>query len=131
MTDAQSREGTACRSPTPPWNRGGSRRSSEQRPRLLGIAYRILGTLTAADDVLQEAGRRWSAVKLAPVADREALLTTIVTRLSLDRLRRERVRREAYAGPWLPELVADEPPTPGPGRQPPSEPTRSRWRASP
>lgn len=84
----------------------------EQRPRLLGIAYRLLGSLTAADDVLVEAGRRGSAVRLAPVADREAVLTSIVTRLSLDRLRRERVRREGYAGPWLPELVAVERPTP-------------------
>ena len=86
----------------------------EQRPRLLGIAYRILGSLTAADDVLQEAGRRWSAVTLAPVADREAVLTSIVTRLSLDRLRRDRIRRQGYAGPWLPELVAAERPTPDP-----------------
>ena len=86
----------------------------EQRPRLLGIAYRILGTLTDADDVLQEAWLRWSAVNLAGVVNSEALLTTIVTRLSLDRLRRERVRREVYAGPWLPELVADEPAAPDP-----------------
>ena len=81
----------------------------EQRPRLFGIAYRILGSLTDADDVLREAGVRWSAVNLARVVDSEALLTTIVTRLSLDRLRRERVRREVYAGRWLPELVPDEP----------------------
>ena len=81
----------------------------EQRPRLLGIAYRILGTLTDAEDVLREAGLRWSAVNLARVVDSEALLTTIVARLSLDRLRRERVRREVYAGSWLPELVPDEP----------------------
>jgi RNA polymerase sigma-70 factor (ECF subfamily) len=82
----------------------------EQRPRLLGIAYRMLGTVTDADDVLQEAWLRWSAVNLFGVLNREALLTTIVTRLSLDRLRRERVRREVYAGPWLPELVADDTP---------------------
>jgi RNA polymerase sigma-70 factor (ECF subfamily) len=86
-----------------------------QRPRLLGIAYRILGTLTDADDVLQEAWLRWSAMNPAGVANSEAMLTTIVTRLALDRLRRERVRREVHTGPWLPELVADDvPPTSDP-----------------
>jgi RNA polymerase sigma-70 factor (ECF subfamily) len=93
-------------------------RLDEQRPRLLGIAYRILGTLTDADEVLREAEVRWSAVNLARVVDSEALLTTIVTRLSLDRLRRERVRREVYAGRWLPELVPDEPSAVDPATSP-------------
>ena len=71
--------------------------------------------MTDADDVLQEAWLRWSASNAAGVVNSEATLTTIVTRLSLDRLRRERVRREVSAGPWLPELVADDvPATPDP-----------------
>jgi RNA polymerase sigma-70 factor (ECF subfamily) len=81
----------------------------EQRPRVMGIAYRMLGAVSEAEDVLHEAWLRWSSVSRADVDDIEAFLTTVVTRLSLDRLRRERARREVYAGSWLPEPVACDP----------------------
>jgi RNA polymerase sigma-70 factor (ECF subfamily) len=86
----------------------------EQRPRLTGIAYRMLGAVSQADDVLQEAWLRWSEANAVEVDNVGALLTTVVTRLSLDRLRGERVRREAYAGSWLPEPVACDPVTEDP-----------------
>lgn len=78
----------------------------EQRPRLMGIAYRILGAVTDADDVLAATWKCWSAVDLTAVEDSKTVLTTMVTGLSLDRLRRERTTREGYAGSWLPEPVA-------------------------
>jgi RNA polymerase sigma-70 factor, ECF subfamily len=72
-----------------------------QRPRLTGIAYRILGSADDAQDAVQDAWLRWAAVSDGAVRNAEALLTTIVTRLSVDRLRREKARREAYTGEWL------------------------------
>jgi RNA polymerase sigma-70 factor, ECF subfamily len=86
----------------------------EQRPRLMGIAYRMLGAVSEADDVLREAWRHWSDRNPAEVDNIEAFLTTVVTRLSLERLRRERAMREVYAGSWLPEPVACEPLTDDP-----------------
>lgn len=80
-----------------------------ERGRLLGIGYRILGTVADAEDVLQEAWIRWSDVDLARVRNPEAFLTTVVTRLALDRLRRVKARREVYPGSWLPEPVPSEP----------------------
>ena len=77
----------------------------EQRPRLMGICYRILGSVTDAQDVLQEGWIRWSQVDLDLVDSNEAFITTIVTRLCVDRLRRLQARREVYTGPWLPEPV--------------------------
>lgn len=77
-----------------------------QRPLLLGIGYRILGAVADAEDVVQEAWLRWSGVDLAEVRNAEAFLTTVVTRLALDRLRRVKARREVYPGSWLPEPVA-------------------------
>ena len=78
----------------------------EQRRRLLGISYRILGSYADAEDVVQDAWLRWSGTDPAKVENPEAYLTTVVTRLSLDRLRRLKARREIYPGPWLPEPVA-------------------------
>jgi RNA polymerase sigma-70 factor, ECF subfamily len=78
----------------------------EQRRRLVGISYRILGSFVEADDVVQDAWLRWSATDVATVRNPAAFLTTVVTRLSLDRLRTLKARREVYAGPWLPEPVA-------------------------
>jgi RNA polymerase sigma-70 factor (ECF subfamily) len=75
------------------------------RKRLLGLAYRMLGSRADAEDVLQDAYLRYST---APeVCDRDAYLTTIVTRLCLDRLKSARAQRETYVGPWLPEPVPD------------------------
>jgi RNA polymerase sigma-70 factor, ECF subfamily len=73
------------------------------RPRLLGIAYGILGELSEAEDVVQDAWLRWDAADREPVRNVEAFLVTITTRLAIDRLRSARHRREAYVGPWLPE----------------------------
>ena len=75
------------------------------RGRLFGIAYRMLGSATDAEDVLQDAWLRWSKVT-DDVRDSAAYLATIVTRLSLTALDSARARRETYIGPWLPEPVA-------------------------
>ena len=75
------------------------------RGRLFGIAYRMLGSATEAEDVLQDAWLRWSKVT-DEVRDSAAYLATIVTRLSLTALDSARARRETYIGPWLPEPVA-------------------------
>ncbi|WBB79634.1 RNA polymerase sigma factor SigJ [Micromonospora sp. WMMD882] len=75
------------------------------RPMLLGLAYRMLGSRHDAEDVLQEAYLRWSAVDRAAVAEPRRYLSRVVTRLALDRLRARRAARETYVGPWLPEPV--------------------------
>lgn len=79
------------------------------RPRLLGLAYRTLGSVTDAEDVVQEAWLRWSAADHAAIERPEAWLTTVTGRLALDRLTSAQRRREAYVGPWLPEPVAVAP----------------------
>lgn len=78
-----------------------------ERPRLVALAYRMLGTVDEAEDVVQDAWLRWSAVDRAAIAEPAAWLTTVTTRLAIDRLRSARHRREVYVGPWLPEPVAD------------------------
>jgi RNA polymerase sigma-70 factor (ECF subfamily) len=78
------------------------------RPRLFGLAYRMLGSAAEAEDVLQEAHLRWQAAERESVTTPQAWLTTVVTRLCLDQLKSARVRRESYVGPWLPEPVATE-----------------------
>jgi RNA polymerase sigma-70 factor (ECF subfamily) len=75
------------------------------RGRLLGLAYRMLGSRADADDVLQDAYLRISDA--ADIANLEAYLVTTVTRLCIDRLKSAQVRRETYIGPWLPEPVLD------------------------
>lgn len=81
----------------------------QHRPRLFGLAYRMLGTPTDAEDVLHDAWLRWHAQDTAVLDDPEAWLVTVTTRLALDRLRRAKSEREHYTGPWLPEpLVPDE-----------------------
>jgi len=77
------------------------------RARLFGIAYRMLGTRVDAEDVLQDAYLRWHSADAAEVQSPEAWLTTATTRLSIDRLRRMKVEREAYFGPWLPEPLSE------------------------
>ncbi len=76
---------------------------AEHRDRLIGVAYRVLGRVTDAEDVVQDAWLRWSDVDPAGVDDPEAYLVRVTTRLAIDRLRSAQVRREAYVGPWLPE----------------------------
>lgn len=83
------------------------------RPRLFGIAYRMLGTRADAEDVLQDAWLRWHRADAAQLQSPEAWLVTVVTRLAIDRLRAAKVEREAYVGWWLPEpLVEADPNTP-------------------
>lgn len=76
---------------------------------LVGAAYRILGSHADAEDVVQEAWIRWSAVDPETVDDARAYLLTIASRLALNRLRHLKARRESYVGPWLPEPVATGP----------------------
>jgi len=78
-----------------------------ERPRLVALAYRMLGTPDDADDVVQDAWLRWSAADHASIEEPAAWLTTVTTRLAIDRLRSARHRREVYVGPWLPEPVAE------------------------
>jgi RNA polymerase sigma factor (sigma-70 family) len=77
----------------------------EQRQRLFGIAYRMLGSATDAEDVLQDAWLRWQGVDHAQVADPAAFLARTVSNLCLTALTSARARREVYVGPWLPEPV--------------------------
>lgn len=77
------------------------------RPRLFGIAYRMLGVRADAEDVLQDAWLRWSRTDASTLQSAEAWLVTIVTRLSIDRLRALKAEREAYVGWWLPEPLVE------------------------
>jgi RNA polymerase sigma-70 factor (ECF subfamily) len=84
-----------------------------QRPRLVRLAYRMLGSLAEAEDVAQDAWLRWrratrSEGEGATIADPAAWLVRVTTRLCLDRLRAERTAREAYRGPWLPEPLVED-----------------------
>ena len=84
----------------------------EHRPFLRSLAYRMLGILADAEDIVQEAWLRWVAVPAAEIDAPRSFLAKTVTRLCLDHLKSARVRRETYVGPWLPEPVADEPGVP-------------------
>ncbi len=75
------------------------------RPRLFGIAYRMLGSVEEADDVVQEAWLRWQRTDREPVRDPGAFLATTATRLAINAAQSARARRETYIGPWLPEPV--------------------------
>ena len=78
------------------------------RPRLNHIAYRMLGTVADAEDVVQEAFIRWLGTARDEVKEPEAFLRRTVTRLCLDQLKSARRKRETYIGPWLPEPVLEE-----------------------
>jgi RNA polymerase sigma-70 factor (TIGR02957 family) len=75
------------------------------RPRLFGIAYRMLGSAADAEDVVQSAWLRWQTIDRSVVVDAPALLATITTRLAINIAQSARSRRETYVGPWLPEPV--------------------------
>ena len=79
----------------------------QQRPRLLRLAYRMLGSSAEAEDVVQDAWLRWRQVDLSAVDQPAAFLARTVTRLCLDTLKSTRARREAYVGNWLPEPIFD------------------------
>jgi len=80
-----------------------------ERPRLLGLAYRMLGSVTDAEDVVQDAWLRWQGADRSTIDNPAAWLTTVTSRLGLDRLRAQQRRREEYVGPWLPEPMAGGP----------------------
>jgi RNA polymerase sigma-70 factor, ECF subfamily len=82
------------------------------RPRLLGIAYGMLGELTEAEDIVQDAWLQWNRADRDAVRNPEPFLVTVTTRLALGRLRSARMRREVYVGPWLPEPLVVEAGTP-------------------
>lgn len=80
----------------------------QHRPRLFGLAYRMLGTPADAEDALHDAWLRWHAQDTAALDDPEAWLVTVTTRIALDKLRRAKTEREHYPGPWLPEPLVEE-----------------------
>ncbi|HEX8668601.1 MAG TPA: sigma-70 family RNA polymerase sigma factor [Allosphingosinicella sp.] len=89
-----------------------------ERPRLQGLAYLMLGSVADAEDVVQDAWLRWSAIDPASIAEPRAWLVRVVSRLAIDRLRSARARREEYVGPWLPEPLVEKAgaaPPPGEG----------------
>ncbi|MDQ4137989.1 MAG: RNA polymerase sigma factor SigJ [Actinomycetota bacterium] len=88
-----------------------AREFETHRGALLGAAYRVLASMTAAEDVVQEAWLRWSSADRSAIRDPRSYLVRTVTRLSLNELRAHQRRREEYVGPWLPEPVSDLPPT--------------------
>src|SRR4051812_16004297 len=103
-----SRIGGPSRLKLEPLNRGGSAMTTtdiavtetyvENRERMLGVAYRILGRVADAEDVVQEAWLRWTRVSPDEVENPRAFLTQVTARLALDRLRRIKARHEAYTG---------------------------------
>lgn len=76
-----------------------------ERKRLTGVAYRMLGRWSEAEDAVQDAFLRWQAADIRAIETPAAWLTTVVVRLCLDRMRRAKASREVYVGPWLPEPV--------------------------
>jgi RNA polymerase sigma-70 factor (TIGR02957 family) len=85
-----------------------------QRPRLFGLAYRLLGSAAEAEDAVQDAYLRLHAADRAAIGSLRAWLTKVVTNLCLNRLTSARARRETYVGPWLPEPVITRDGTLGP-----------------
>ena len=93
-----------------------TRTFDRHRPRLKGIAYRMLGSVAEAEDIVQDAWLRWHEADHHTLDNAEAWLVTVTTRLALDRLRSAQRQREHYVGTWLPEPMvetdADGPATP-------------------
>ncbi|MEI2296672.1 sigma-70 family RNA polymerase sigma factor [Ensifer sp. MJa1] len=80
------------------------------RPKLIRVAYRMLGSVADAEDMVQEAFIRWMGADRTAVREPEAFLRRTVTRLCLDQLKSARLKRETYVGPWLPDPVVEEEP---------------------
>ncbi|MGW0415663.1 RNA polymerase sigma-70 factor [Streptomyces collinus] len=80
----------------------------EHRPVLMGVAYRMLGRVADAEDVVQDAWLRWSGADRADIREPRGYLVRVTTRLAIDRLRQVKARSEAYVGPWLPEPYVTE-----------------------
>lgn len=85
---------------------------NQHRHRLFDIAYRMLGSVSDSEDVIQEAWLKWHKLILADIDNPAAYLTTMVTRLAIDALRERQAQTKSYKGPWLPEPLLTEP---GPG----------------
>ena len=86
---------------------------SRLQPRMLGAAYRMLGSLSDAEDVVQDVWTRWHGADVGGIANAEAWLVATTTRRAIDRLRQARIEREKYVGIWLPEpVLTDEARTP-------------------
>jgi RNA polymerase sigma-70 factor (ECF subfamily) len=82
-----------------------ARTFSAVRPRLFGIAYRMLGTVADAEDIVQDTWERWQRTDRSEVREPAAFLATAATRLAINQATSARARRETYIGPWLPEPV--------------------------
>ena len=80
----------------------------QQSDLLSNIAYRMLGSVSDSEDVLQEAYLKWSVIRLRKVENPEAFLTSVVSRLCIDKLRKRKVEKLNYIGPWLPEPIPVE-----------------------
>jgi RNA polymerase sigma-70 factor (ECF subfamily) len=80
----------------------------ELRPYAFAIACRILGSVSEAEDVVQDAFLRLSSARAVEIQSPTAYLATVTTRLAIDALRSARVQRESYYGPWLPEPLIDD-----------------------
>jgi RNA polymerase sigma-70 factor, ECF subfamily len=78
------------------------------RPKLMRVAYRMLGSLHDAEDIVQEAFIRWMNVDRSDIREPEAFLRRTVTRLCLDQLKSARHQRETYVGPWLPDPIVED-----------------------
>jgi RNA polymerase sigma-70 factor (ECF subfamily) len=87
----------------------------EHRGLLFSIAYRMLGSVADAEDILQEAFIRWQRASEADIQSPKAFLVTIVSRLCINHLQSARVQRESYVGEWLPEPLVTEPGSDAPG----------------
>src|SRR5438270_2390971 len=86
----------------------------QYRPLMFSIAYRMLGSVTEAEDILQNAYLRYREMEASSIASPKAFLSTVVTRLCLNHLQSAHMQRESYLGPWLPEplLTEDDPESP-------------------
>lgn len=80
---------------------------ARHRARIFSIAYRLTGTVSDAEDVVQDTWLRWNSIDADEIRTPEAWLTTTAGRLGLDHLRRRKARRETYVGPWLPEPLVE------------------------
>lgn len=87
-----------------------TREFNRLRPRLQGIAYRMLGSVAEAEDIVQDVWLRWDAAAREAIENAEAWLVSVTTRHSIDRLRAAKIQREHYSGIWLPEPQITEPP---------------------
>ena len=96
---------TSSRQPTPAGVPDPAAGFEPHRRHLLAVAYRFLGSVSDAEDIVQETWLRWVETDAAAIREPRAYLTRVASRLCLDQLKSARVRRERYVGPWLPEPI--------------------------